>query len=263
MKGKMRNILLVNDDGIYAEGLKYLYKALTGKAKITIVAPINERSGSGLSMTLAKPLKIFQIPWENGDKAYSVTGTPSDCVKLALNTLMDAPPDCIVSGINRGSNSGRTVLYSGTIGGVIEGVYRNDLPGIAFSSSDFNNPSYERFVKYIHPIVDHFMRHPPKTGTLINVNFPISKHEKIKGFKMTRQGKGFWTDNPDRRIHPEGDPYFWLGGKWKECTEEADSDVSWLDKGYITAVPVHVNELTDHEHLEKHKVYFEEIFTKL
>lgn len=253
-------LLLINDDGINAEGLKYLYRGLRNKADITIVAPITEKSGSGVSMTLTKPLKILSISWEDNVPAWSVTGTPADCVKLALNSILKEPPDLIVSGINRGSNAGRNVLYSGTIGAVIEGIFRDNLPGIAFSCSDYENPGYHKFYKYVFPIVRHFMEHTLPSGTLLNVNFPSGSCQDVKGFRLARQGMGFWTDNPDKRIHPEGIPYYWLGGKWKPHKEAPDSDVLLLEQGYVTAVPIHVNEMTDHNHIAAHRVRFEDLF---
>lgn len=261
MKNKKLKLLLVNDDGIHAEGLRYLYKGLKDHAQISIVAPITERSGAGLSMTLTKPLKTDSVRWEDGVPAWSVTGTPADCVKLALNALLTYKPDLIVSGINRGSNAGRSVLYSGTIGGVIEGMYRNSIPGIAFSSADFANPNFDQFYQYIYPLVCYRLEHPMPEGTLLNVNFPSLEAGKVKGCKMARQGKGFWTDNPDKRLHPDGIPYYWLGGKWRHLEEHPDSDVALLSQGYITAVPIHVDELTDHGHFSKHKKHFDGLFS--
>jgi 5'-nucleotidase len=257
------NILLLNDDGISAPGLKHLFRAIKEIATICVAAPVIEKSGAGLSMTLKKPLKIQKMVWEDHPRAYSISGTPADCVKLAMNSLLDTPPDLIVSGINRGSNAGRNVLYSGTVGGVIEGVYRNSLPGIAFSSHDFANPDFEHFEKYIPAIISYFLENKPSQGTLINVNFPSLASGPVKGIKMARQGRGFWTDNPDKRQHPEGEHYFWLGGKWRHFDEHPDSDVHLLQQGYITAVPIHVDELTDHRHLEQHREAFELNFEKL
>ncbi len=252
-------VLMVNDDGINAPGLKHLFHALKDKVDLTVVAPLHEKSGAGLSMTLTKPLRILKKPFE-GIEAFTVNGTPADCVKLALTSLYETPPDLIVSGINRGSNAGRNVLYSGTIGGVIEGVYRNSIQGIAFSSCEYENTSYEPLQKYVYPIIQHVLEHPLPTGTFLNVNFPRHTESPVKGLKFAKQGRSFWTDNPDKRSHPEGDHYYWLGGKWRDHDEEPESDVHLLGQGYISAVPIHVNELTDHNHFEKHKTIFEDYF---
>ena len=129
-------LLITNDDGIHAPGLKHLWEAVAEHAETSIVAPATEKSGCGLSITWAKPLRVHPIEWENKTPCWSVSGTPADCIKMGLNVLLDKPPHMILSGVNRGSNAGRTVLYSGTIGGVIEGALKG-IPGIAFSFCDF------------------------------------------------------------------------------------------------------------------------------
>jgi 5'-nucleotidase len=250
-------ILLTNDDGIHAPGLKHLWLAIKDYADVVIVAPQTEKSGSGLSITYMKPLIIHEVPWET--PAWSVNGTPADCVKMALSVILERKPDMIVSGINAGSNAGRTVLYSGTVGGVIEGALK-DIPGIAFSFSDFTPPPLESTKKYIYPIIEHFLENPLPLGTLLNVNFPLDAKERIKGFKMAKQGKGCWLESPDKRAHPQGTPYYWLGGGWVSGNEEIDSDVYWLDNGYITGAPVHVKDLTDRGALEDHKALVEAKF---
>lgn len=253
-------ILLTNDDGIRAKGLKHLWKALSNHAEVTIVAPSWEKSGSGLSTTLTKPLYPEKIDWEGNTTAWSLNGTPTDCVKMAMSVLLkDNPPDLIVSGINKGSNAGRTVLYSGTVGGIIEGVHQN-VPGIAFSSYDFHNPPYEEAEPFIFPIVKHFADHSISEGSFLNVNFPSREYLPYKGAKMAKQGKGYWMENPEERLHPEGRSYYWMGGKWSGFDEHELSDVSLLEKGYITAVPIHVNDITDHELFDKHEDLFGNLF---
>src|SRR5574338_1188667 len=142
---KKSHILITNDDGIKAPGIQHLWSALKDFATISIVAPKTEQSGVGLGITIRSALHIEEFAWEELDSCWSVTGTPADCVKMALSVLLPSPPDLIVSGINRGTNAGRTVLYSGTIGGVIEGILRG-IPGIAFSSFDMANTEYAQFL---------------------------------------------------------------------------------------------------------------------
>jgi 5'-nucleotidase len=250
-------ILLVNDDGIFAPGLKHLWRAVVDFADVTIVAPSSERSGAGTSLTLKDPIHIDEVKWESGTPAFKVSGTPADCVRLAASVILDQKPDLILSGINKGSNSGRTLFYSGTVGGVIEGVIRN-IPGVAFSSGEFENPNYALAEKHIPAVVRHLLEHPLPAGTLLNVNFPESV-DAIKGFKLARQGKGYWMEDPDHRTHPEGHSYYWLGGKWSDHEEEEESDVALLRQGYMTAVPVHIHELTHHAFLESRKAAFEDL----
>lgn len=258
---KKPNILITNDDGISAEGLRHLWHALHEKAELFIIAPDRQKSGVGLGLTLHKPIIINPVQWEQNTPAWTVNGTPADCVRFGLRILLNTKPDLIVSGINRGSNAGRNVLYSGTIGGVIEGVMKG-VPGIAFSSTEYyNTPHYERITPYVAPIVQHFIEHPTNPGTVINVNFP-SHFEKFKGIKLARQGQGLWVENPDARVHPEGESYYWQGIQWCHHEEHEESDVALLEEGYVTVVPIHVHELTDHGFLEKRKSHFESYFSE-
>jgi len=255
---KKQKILITNDDGIDAPGLRFLWEALVDVAELYIIAPSTEKSGVGLAITIREPIHIQPVEWAKGTKAWKITGTPADCVRMAMSVILDSPPDLIVSGINRGANSGRNVLYSGTIGGVIEGALR-DVPGIAFSCVDFVNPDYKKVKHLIYPIVKHFTEHPLPIGTLLNVNFPDA--QEIRHVKMARQGKGYWIEDPSHRVHPEGHSYFWHGGKWDEHEEDEESDVHLLKQGFATAVPIHVSELTDLKLFHERKLHFNALFS--
>lgn len=257
MKAKPR-ILIINDDGIHAPGIKHLWKSLVDDFDLTIVAPASEKSGMGIAITVREPLHIDQVLWEKETPAWKINGTPADCVRLGISVILKQKPDLIVSGINQGSNTGTTILSSGTVGAVIEGALRN-VPGIAFSCEDFFSPNYSIVEKYIAPIVRHMLDNPLRQGSLLNVNFP--KTESIKGIRLARQGKGRWMENPDERMHPEGKPYYWMGGKWLEYEEYEDSDVAFLKQGYAAAVPIHVAELTDHCFLQQGDRSIEALFS--
>jgi len=252
-------LLITNDDGIHAPGIKHLWQAVCEFADVAIVAPQSEKSGCGVAITWTKPLHIQPVSWEMNTPAWCLNGTPADCVKMGLSVLLQKRPDMIISGINRGSNSGRTVLYSGTIGGVIEGALKG-IPGIAFSFSDLDTPPVSSTKKYIFPLIKYLLENPFPKGTFLNVNFPLGCKDGVKGFKLARQGQGYWVESPDRRLHPEGLPYYWLGGKWGHAEEALESDVACLNQGYIAGVPIHVAELTDHEALKRHKAGAEKIF---
>lgn len=254
-------ILLINDDGIHAEGLKHLWQSLENFADMVIVAPWTERSGAGVGITLQTHLEVEAVSWENNTPAWKVSGTPADCVKIGLAKILSSPPDLIVSGINRGSNSGKNVLYSGTIGGVIEGVLRR-VPGIAFSCEDMEMPNFHIAAKYIQSIVAHVLENPFPQGTFLNVNFPTHLGD-IKGFKMARQGKGYWLESLRENPHPEGKMQYFLGGMWLHQEEHEESDVTYLKQGYMTAVPIHVEELTDFAVMEKRKASFEKLFSPI
>ncbi len=259
------HILVTNDDGIHAKGIKHLWEALRNIVDITVVAPSGEQSAVSLSTTIRNPLRVEEIHWENGNNIWSVSGTPTDCVKMAFNAITkDKKPDYVFSGFNRGSNAGRNVLYSGTVAAAIESVMQN-VPAIAFSCQDYHTePNYAEAAKYVPTFLQYLMEHPLPPGTLLNINFPDRKHQKYKGFKMTKQGRQWWAENPDKRIHPaEGNPYYWLGSKLHFDQENADTDGAWLEKGYITIVPIHVADLTDTEHLEEKRALLEKAFKEL
>lgn len=252
-------LLITNDDGIHAPGIRHLWEAVSEYADTAIIAPLTEKSGCGLSITWAKPLRVHPVDWTHQTPCWSVSGTPADCVKMGLNVLLEKPPQMIISGVNRGSNAGRTVLYSGTVGGVIEGALKN-IPGIAFSFCDFDPPPVSATKKYIVPLIQHFLEHPLPMGTFLNVTFPLNCKEGVKGFRLASQGNSYWVENPEKRLHPEGIPYYWLGGKWKGVQEDPTSDVALLEEGYITAVPIHIAQLTDHGVFQNRKHLIEKIF---
>jgi 5'-nucleotidase len=257
MKQHKPHILITNDDGITAPGIKHLWNALKDFATLSVVAPLNEKSGSGVSMTLTRPLEISPVTWGNTAKVWSVNGTPADCTKLYLSVISkEKKPDIILSGINKGSNAGRNVLFSGTIGSMIEATYKN-IPGIAFSSLNYFDPQYKFCEKYIPTIVKHFLTHPMPTGSIINVNFPENIANGITGIKLARQGKTFMTEDPKPA---EQDNHYWIGGKWEKHEEEEDSDIHLLKHGYITAVPLNVSQLTHEQHLQSHRDVFDETF---
>ena len=252
-------ILITNDDGIYAPGIKHLWKTLSPIADVTVVAPASEQSAVSLSITIRHPLRIEKVIWPgvSSSSLWSINGTPADCVKLALSVILPSPPQLIVSGINRGSNAGRNVLYSGTVAGVVEGVL-HDIPGIAFSMAEFFNPNYEDAEKHIPSIVEYLLKNPLPKGTFLNVNFPKELSEETKGIRLTKQGLEYWLENPEQRKHPaEGSSYYWLGAKLAQFNENHDCDITLLNEGYITAVPIQISDLTHHAIVEERRNAFE------
>lgn len=251
--------LLTNDDGIHAPGLRHLWNALRQEGyALSIVAPAHERSGAGVSISWDRPLSVQEIPWEAGTPAWSVDGSPADCVKIALAFLLECKPDLILSGINAGSNAGRNVLHSGTIGAVIEGIFRG-IPGIAFSCENGKDPNFALAEEFIPLFVSYQLAEPLPPGRLLNVNFPqsVSHRTEVRGFRITQQGKGRWVETPYQHL---ASSYF-LGGKPEESVEEEDCDVALLRQGYITAAPLQVNNLTDPSELTKRRADFERFFT--
>lgn len=252
-------ILLTNDDGIDAQGIRTLWEGLKEVADLAIVAPAVEQSGKGVSVTFYGPIRVEKRSSHENTPAFAVFGTPADCVKLALGGLLDWMPDLIVSGINHGSNAGRGIFYSGTAGCVIQGTLQN-IPGIAFSYTCPDSEVFPHVKPYIFPIVKYILKHPLPIGTFLNVNFP---RKTIQGIKMARQGLEFWFESPRKVEHPEGHFEFHLEESPLDHDEHPESDIALLKAGFITAVPIHINEMTDHSHLQDHKETFDTLFKTL
>lgn len=256
---RLPRVLLTNDDGIEASGLYSLWESLADIAQVSIVAPEQEQSSTSLAITVRSPLHVRKKSWCNEQtEAWSVSGTPADCIKMALSTLLKERPHFVVSGINRGSNAGRNVLYSGTVAGAIESILQG-IPSLAVSCVDYHSPDYHSTKEHLITLVRYFFQYPPPEGTLMNVNFP-SKARGVRGLRLARQGKSFWKENPEKREHPEGAVYYWLGAKEVVFQEDEDSDIYLLDQGYATVVPIHVNELTDNKLFEERRESFKQFF---
>jgi 5'-nucleotidase len=236
-------ILLANDDGIHATGLRMLAQVLSEFANIWIVAPDRERSATSHSISLHKPLRIRQLAVQE----YCVDGTPADCVYLAIHHLLPQKPDVIVSGINHGSNIGSDVLYSGTISAAMEGA----LLGCAALAISMSVPKeggpqeseyFVRAAQAASVLVRSVVRKPMPRGVLLNVNVPYV--EKPLGFKLCRLGFTDWSHNVVERHDPRGRPYYWIGGARTDTLNMPDSDSLALEQGYISVTPVHYD-LTD------------------
>lgn len=241
----MLNVLLTNDDGFYAEGLQTLYTELRqcSNTRTTIVAPDRERSAVGHGITMHQPLRISEIMLD-GSRNWSVDGTPSDCVKLALDYLLiKDPPDIIISGINRGPNLGNDVLYSGTVSAAIEGKF-NSIPSIAVSLSGYGNvhfkPAAEFICSYISNLKDLAQ------SAVLNINFPYI--DSFKGVRFTRLGARLYENVFEERRDPRNQIYLWMGGSPKILPQPSDSDVAAIEEGYVSITPLHFD-LTDYRFL--------------
>lgn len=258
---KKPKIVICNDDGIHAKGIRNLWEAVHNIADVTIVAPAEDQSckGVGISIPQSRFIEAEKVPWPEDVVAWKVYGTPADCAKFALDYLLDNPPDLLISGINDGSNAGRNIVYSGTIGAVIQGTFSR-IPGIAFSAHFEEGP--EKFKKaqpFITAFVQHFIHHPIPPGTLMNINFPSHSTPNIKGLKMAKQGQSFWNTRIGSDSSLKGTKKYPILESWDLHDEAHDSDIYLLTQGYITCVPIHVNDLTDHKHHDKHKPIFEKL----
>ena len=233
-------ILIVNDDGISAPGIRKLIKIMNDFGKVVVVAPDGPRSGMGHAITIEATIRCDKVIIDKGPQTeYSCSGTPVDCVKLAVNQLLDSKPDLCVSGINHGSNSSINVIYSGTMSAAIEGAIEG-IPSIGFSLLDYNNNAdFSESEKYIREITKRVLENKLDSAFCINVNIPKSKLGKdLNGFKVCRQANANWEEEFEQRIDPKGRPYYWLTGKFVNYDEATDTDEWALDNHYVSVVPV-------------------------
>ena len=257
---KKKKILLCNDDGINAPGIYNLWESLHDHAEIVIVAPAYDQSckGLGVSVPPSGYIEADKVNWGKGIEAWKVFGTPADCIKFALNYLLQETPDLIISGINNGNNAGRNIIYSGTIGAVIQGTF-NNVPGIALSCMhDYDDKKFKKIQKFIPDILSHFTINPIPIGTLMNINFPL-QNEKINGFRFTKQGKSFWNAKIGSDSSLKGTNKYPVIDNWDLHQEEEGSDIYLLSQGFITCTPIYVNDLTDYKYHNAYNTSFNEL----
>ena len=243
-------ILVTNDDGIRAPGLRSLIEVMTEIGEVVVVAPDSPRSGMGHAITINSPLYCDKIKVTDGPQLeYSCSGTPADCVKLAINELLNKKPDLCVSGINHGSNSSINVVYSGTMSAAIEAGIEG-VPAIGFSLLDFKwNADFKPLKKYIKKISLEALEKGIPKDVVLNVNFPLLQNTKFKGMKICRQARAYWIEEFDKRTNPMGREYYWLTGTFINKDKGEDTDEWALNKGFISIVPTQFD-LTAHHSLQ-------------
>jgi len=251
----LMKLLISNDDGIFALGIRTLANTLAEDGNdVTVVCPDRERSATGHGLTLHDPIRaeVVETIFHPAVKAWSCSGTPSDCVKLALGALIDSPPDLVLSGINHGSNLGTDVLYSGTVSAAMEGVIEG-IPSIAFSLASYNSKDFEAAALFAKTLITQLSQQPLPEVMLLNVNVPPLKPEEIAGVRITRQGIRRYIDIFEKRVDPRGKTYYWLAGEVIEDIEQPThlhlphdlpTDVQAIRDKYITITPLQYN-LTD------------------
>lgn len=232
-------ILVSNDDGILAPGIQALALALATEHEVTVMAPDRERSATGHALTLHKPLRVEKVALGGNVKAaYAVNGTPSDCVKLAVGTLLEEPPDLVFSGVNRGPNLGTDVIYSGTVSAALEGTILG-ITSVAFSLASFSDVGYDEASQFALVMARMLQgrRLPPKV--LLNVNYPAISEEAPHEVRITRLGERKYTDIFETRTDPRGRTYYWLAGEVVEVEEAHDTDVTAIRENCISVTPIH------------------------
>ncbi len=232
-------ILVTNDDGIFAEGISALREALAAVGEVTVVAPERPRSASGHAITLHKPLRAdrVRLPW--GGHGYATNGTPSDCVVLGVTALMSRC-DLVVSGINLGPNLGEDLTYSGTVSAAMEGTICGK-PSIAISIADYESPHFATAAHFAVTLARQVLQHGLPSDILLNVNVPNLPEAELQGVAITRQGKRRYEERVERRDDPRGRPYYWLGGEIIEDSAGEGSDGDAVMSGKISITPVHLD----------------------
>ncbi len=251
MAKKRPLILVTNDDGITAPGLRNLIKVMNELGEVVVVAPDGPQSGMGHAITINGILRCDEVKIEEGpQKEYSCSGTPVDCVKLAVNVVLDRKPDMVVSGINHGSNSSINVIYSGTMSAAVEGSLEG-IPSIGFSLNDFSwEADFSPAHKHIKSIAARVLKEGLPHGTCLNVNIPIANGKEYSGVKICRQAKANWEEEFDSRKDPRHRNYYWLTGKFVNYDEGNDTDEWALANNYISVVPVN-SDITAHHLLNE------------
>jgi len=248
-------LLVSNDDGIFAQGIRALANIMAEAGyEVTVVCPDRERSATGHGLTLHEPIRadLVESIFHPAVKAWACSGTPADCVKLALGALLDQPPDLVLSGINHGSNLGTDVLYSGTVSAAMEGTIEG-ISSIAFSLASYTAKDFQPAALVARSLVAHLIQQPPPQAILLNVNIPPVKFDDIQGIAITRQGIRRYIDLFQKRLDPRGRTYYWLAGEaLEEVVDESEiaantclTDVDAIRRHWITVTPLQYN-LTCH-----------------
>jgi 5'-nucleotidase len=251
-------VFLTNDDGIYASGLRRLKVELEKIADVYVIAPDRERSASSHSVTMHKPLRVQPVNFEKAQaNSWAASGTPADCVKLALEIFLDHPPDLLVSGINRGANLGTDVFYCGTVSAAIEGLIHG-IPSLAISVTAVEDEkvNYRYAADFAKRLCQKIFCNRLPFDTLLNVNIPNLPENEIKGVKITKLGWRRYVNAVHERQDPRGRKYYWLAGSVADINPEPNSDITAIADSMVSITPVFFD-LTNHRVIEQVKGWFE------
>jgi len=241
-------ILITNDDGILAPGLRTLIAVMRKIGNVVVVAPDKPQSAMGHAITINTPLRVTTIHKEDNYSEYSCNGTPVDCVKLGQKVILRGNPDLLVSGINHGSNSSINIIYSGTMAAVLEGAMEN-VPSIGFSMTDYSiHADFSQCEPFITKLAECVLKNGLPNGVCLNVNIPAPNGKPIAGMKVVRQAKAYWDEEFDERQDPHSRDYYWLKGVFVNTDEGTDTDDWALRNNYVSVVPVTID-LTSHENI--------------
>jgi 5'-nucleotidase len=236
-------ILLSNDDGVFAKGLATLHAELSKTHHVTVIAPDRNCSASSNALSIQTPLRVQKM--ENG--FFAVNGTPSDCVHLALNRLLEEQPDLVVSGINHGANLGDDIIYSGTVAAATEGRHMG-LPAIAVSLASQSQQHFDTAAQVVSAIIEKLTIHPLPANQILNINVPDLPLAELRGLKVTRQGKRHKAENMTKAQDPHGKDIYWYGGVGPELDASDGTDFFAITQGYASITPLSID-MTAHDSL--------------
>jgi 5'-nucleotidase len=244
-------ILVTNDDGIHAPGIRALVEVAKKFGYVFVVAPDKPQSGMGHAITINSTLRVEQLHIYQGAENWSCSGTPVDCVKMAVNKLLPRKPDLCISGINHGANHSINIIYSGTMSAAMEGAIEG-IPSIGFSLLDYSvEADFSAAKVYAEKVIAWVLENQLDKGVCLNVNVPRLPLSEIKGIKICRQSAGTWNEELDERTDPSGRKYYWLTGRFENFEPQStDTDVWALDNGYVSVVPSQID-LTAHKMIQK------------
>jgi 5'-nucleotidase len=232
-------ILITNDDGIFAPGLRKLISIARPMGKVYVVAPDSPMSGMSHAITVKTPLRLHKLAEEKDYVEYSCNGTPVDAMKLGEKVVLKGKPDLVLSGINHGSNASVNIIYSGTMAAVLEANI-DGIPAIGFSLLDYSHRAdFSGLEKWVEIIIRNVLDNGLPEGVSLNVNIPAIPKDDIRGIKVCRQAKGHWDEKFDERTDPHSRDYYWLTGVFKNGDPDKDTDTWALTNNFISVVPVH------------------------
>ena len=251
---KRLKILVTNDDGVTSKGIATLVEVAKKFGDVTVVAPDKPQSGMGHAITVSEPVRLYPVDLQLDVPTYACSGTPVDCVKIAISQVFKGKPDLLLSGVNHGANNSINVIYSGTMSAAVEGALEN-IPSVGLSHLSHDaNADFDIVHKWLPGILEDVVQDDFPESVCLNVNFPDIPNEEVKGKRVCRQSLGKWDDSFEKRTDPTGKPYYWLKGEFINDDHGKDTDVWALENGYISIVPTQFDMTAHHAiaHLNKH-----------
>jgi 5'-nucleotidase len=230
-------ILLSNDDGIHSPGLAALFHAVKDLGEVIVAAPDSQMSAVGHAITISDPIKVVEINPVEGFRGFAIGGTPADCVKLAVEALLDAPPDLVISGINLGPNAGISVIYSGTVSAATEGTILG-IPSMAVSINTFKDPIWDTPARVARRLAEKILTEGLPHDTLLNVNVPNVPFDQLLGYDVTTMARSQFKEVFHRRTDPRGNVYYWMDGEMELAPGQAGTDVQALNAGMVSLTPL-------------------------